>query len=143
LKGACGSKEVAWNDELTCSGMIYRYAADGLDGGVSVATTVKVTMEEVCDCGMQCDECKVYNAMQVFVSDVEVREMDDARFNIAMLTIEQVGVIGTALKEFIINAWDNKRETSEEEDLVELYEDIRMAEELDGIMQRFFRADVL
>jgi hypothetical protein len=138
LKVAGDSKEVRWNDPLTCSGMIYGYAADGLGEGVDVVTTIKESMLTVCDGGLQCDQCKVYNALQLFISDVEVLPGIKDTLSLMGLREDQLTVLMSALDSHIELLW-NAVESLEEEDVVENYRMIRAAEELHKVIEEYFK----
>jgi hypothetical protein len=147
LARECDSKEIRWNDPTTCSGMIYGYAADGLEEGIDVITTVEEAMEDVCDGGLQCDQCKVYNVLQLFVSDVEIIEVPEGPYRdtyliMAHLNEAQLTAMSNALKMFVDTMWDNMRDLGEEfseEDKVELQEEIRVAEEMYMVVSEHFQ----
>jgi len=150
LKCAGDSKGVRWNDPLTCSGLMYGYAADGLEEGIDVVTTVKEAMSDVCGGGLLCDQCKVYNALQVFVSDVEVVEMFDDEYSVKAtkvglhgMNVAQLELMRDILSRSIEKFWHDIKSGifsgNPEDEMVSVYDEVRATEELYGVMTEYLK----
>ena len=143
LERDCDSKEVRWFDASTCSGMIYGYASAGVyDDNIDPVTTVKEAMGDVCDGGLQCDQCKVYNVLQLFVSEVVVVEVPKDSLNLMGMSEAQLTVVSNALKVFIQASWATMLdlgEDIEEEEKVGMQKELRVAEEMYEVVTEYFR----
>ena len=140
LRREVDTPELHWDDKATCSGLVYGYAYDGIVEGIDVVTTVKEQMVDVCDGGLMCDQCKVYNVLAAFVSDVVIVEVGN-HVNMLGLDEEQLTVIFNALQVTVDVGWDNVRDFKDDmpgEEQVEVYKSIRVAEQLREVIKQYF-----
>lgn len=146
LRREVDTPELHWDDKFTCSGLVYGYAQEGINEGIDVVTTVKEQMMDVCDGGLMCDQCKVYNVLAAFVSDVVIVEVPDDKYpnaslNMVGLNEEQLTVIFNALQTTVDVGWDNVRDFKDDmpgEEQVEVYKSIRVAEQLREVIKQYF-----
>ena len=140
LRREVDTPELYWDDKATCSGLVYGYAQEGINEGIDVVTTVKEQMMDVCDGGLMCDQCKVYNVLAAFVSDVVIVEVGN-HVNMLGLDEEQLTVIFNALQVTVDVGWDNVRDFKDDmpgEEQVEVYKSIRVAEQLREVIKQYF-----
>lgn len=148
LQDVGGDGDLPWYDKGTCSGMIYGYAVDGVEEEKKhPVDTVKEAMKDVCDGGLQCDQCKVYDRFQLFVTDtvvVEVprRGVPNGSLMLVNLDEAQLTAMSNGLEMFVSTMWDNMKDLGDqysEQDKVELYKEIRVAEQIREVINEYFK----